>query len=271
MDRSAVAATIVSAVVFSTVLLANTALYAAQNGYLAAVQHSSAQVEERGLAPVLSGEAAFSSLAGTQTFLQSHPMDCLDPQPYLHSLSGSADQGGKNQSVWYSAHSSWEYTDTASVTAGDVLIPKEFDGFAPANLDLLVLVSVNESFAGGLPSYSLQRAEMVHLPVEPEVEAARCQAALADLRSALSSLASCDSASISQKLSSLTAGSSALGPFSVSASATSSFGVCAVTFSVSSTQGGVPGVLGPFEWTVHGSGSEVASVSGPPQPPTFGP
>jgi len=262
MGRSAIAATIVGAVVFSTLLLANTALYEAQNDYLIAVQHSSVQVEEAGLAPILVGEEAFSSLASSQTFLQSHPMDCLDQALYLQSLTGTEVRAGRDQSISYSARASWSYTDAISGTgSGDPLIPKEFDGFSSTGLDLLVTVSVDESFAGGLPSYSSQRIENVHLPVEPEAEAADCRVALAYARSALSSLPSCDSTSVMQKLSTGTAGPYALTSFSTYASATSSSGVCVVNYSVSSTVAGIPGVLGPFQWTVFGSGSEVASVS----------
>lgn len=266
MDRRGVAATIASVVVFTTMLLANTAVYAAQNGYLSAVTISGAQVQERELAVVLVGLSSYSSLAFTQSFLQSTPMDCTSPGPYLAAVAGSGTQISEDQGIDYGVSSSWSYVPAPVSERSDALLPSQFVGYGEGDLNLRVVTVVNESFAGGLPSYSVQYVEVVHIPVHLQVIVSACLSALSEIRSALSTLASCDASAVEQALSVAKARSVAPSSFEDGASASSAAGRCFVSYWVTTTQTGIPGVSGAFQWTVSGSGS-LSTLPVPVSPP----
>src|SRR5580658_2689809 len=106
-------------------LLANAAVYSAENSYLGASNLSAAQLQEHNYATLFVGLSSFSALAKAQSFLQSTPMDCSSPQPYLDSLVGSQGSEGKNQSVWYSVESSWGYAAASGSGTGDALLPAQ--------------------------------------------------------------------------------------------------------------------------------------------------
>jgi hypothetical protein len=255
MDRSAVAATIASVVVFTTMLLANAAIYSAQNSYQGALTLSAAQSQERSYASVLFGISSYASLARTQSFLQSTPMDCSDSQSYLDSLSGSQSGDENNQSVWYSARSSWGYVAAPASAQDDSFLPLQFDGYSVGDLNLEVVTAVNETFAGGLPSYSVQHLDVVHIEVQPQRMASQCLTALSELRSALSVAQSCNSSAIVRIISLARIGSPSLGAFEAGASASGIGGHCVVDYWVRTTQTGIQGVSGTFQWTVFASGS----------------
>ncbi|MDA4136189.1 MAG: hypothetical protein OK449_04210 [Thaumarchaeota archaeon] len=255
MDRRAVAATIASVIVFTTMLLANAAVYSAENSYLGASNLSAAQLQEHDYSILFVGLSSFSTLAKTQSFLQSTPMDCSSPQPYLDSLSGSDGSGGKNQSVWYSVESSWSYVSASGSAQGDALLPTQFDGFSGGDLNLQVTTRVNETFVGGLPSFSAQSVEVVHLPVQPLRAASQCLSALSELRIALSTVHSCNSAVVNQYVALARTRSAVLGSFDAGASTSTVGGHCVVSYWVMTTETGLQGVSGAFQWTVFGSGS----------------
>jgi hypothetical protein len=255
MGRRAVAATIASVVVFTTLLLANAVFFSAENSYLSATNLSSAQLQERDYAPVIVGLSAYDSLARTQSFLQSTPMDCSSSQAYLAALSGDQSVQGRNQSVWYSANASWAYASDTPQAVGDALLPSQFNGYSAGDLNLRVSTSVNESFVGGLPSYSIQEDEVVHLSVQPQQAAAECLSALSALRSAVSTAQSCNSSLIARDVSSAQARPGLMGSFTGGASVGPTAKGCMVDYWVTMTQTGVQGVSGTFPWTVFGSGS----------------
>ena len=267
MDRRAVAATIASAVIFSTMLLANAAVYATQNSYVGAADRSSAQLQERGYATVLLGVAAYSSLEGAQHLLQSRPMDCLQPQSYLSSIQGQGNLEGSNRSVRYALESSWGYSNSLAGLPGDRLLPPQFTGPSAGALDVRVTVDLNETYLGGLPSYTLEQSEVVHLPVDVGLAASQCQYALSELRASLSEVPSCDSSSVDTALGAARASSPLLGSYLFGASATPGVGQCSVDYWVTRTQTGLQGVAGTFQWTVQGSGTLLLSAGVPPVTP----
>jgi hypothetical protein len=255
MGRRAVAATIASVVVFTTMLLANAVVYSAENSYLGATALSSAQLQEHDYASVLVGLSSYSSLAKAQSFLQATPMDCSSSQAYLDSLTGTQGVEGKNQSIWYSSASSWGYVSASVSVRGDALLPSQFDGYSQGDLNLQVVTGVNETFVGGLPSYSVQDVEVVHLSVQPQLMAARCLSALSELGNALSTVQSCSSSGLVGAVSLAQTRSPILGSFEAGAAADTVAGRCVVDYWVTTTQTGIQGVSGTFQWTVFDSGS----------------
>jgi hypothetical protein len=236
-------------------LLANAVVYSAENSYLSATTLSSAQLQEHDYASVLAGVASYSSLASTQSILQSTPMDCSSSQAYLDSLGGTQDVKANNQSIWYSETSSWGYASAPVSPRSDALLPSQFDGYTEGDLNLQVITGVNETFAGGLPSYAIQDIEVVHLSIQPQRMATQCLSALSDLRSALLTVHSCDSSVVIRDVSLVQARSPIFGSFEAGASTSTVAGRCTVDYWVTTTQTGIQGVSGTFQWTVFGSGS----------------
>lgn len=235
-------------------LMANAVVYSSQQGYLDSVRMGSAQVQESEYASILSAASGFSVLAEVQSFLQSTPMDCSTWQAYLASIVGTSSDAGSEQGISYSAGSSWTYLQRASTSPGDSLIPREFDGYVPGDLNVEVTMALTETYVGGLPSYSTQNTEALHIDVQPETMATECLSALSELRDGLSSLASCNSSLISQALSLARTTYSLLGSLATGASASVAAGRCMVSYWVRMSQAGT-GVSGTFEWTAVGSGS----------------
>ncbi len=258
MDRSGVAATLASVVIFTTMLVANSAVYSAQNSYLNAAHLSAAQVQERGYATVLLGLSSFSALASAQSLLESTPMDCYSPSAYLSSLAGSAAGHGTSGSLRFSTSSSWSYVAGPSPGEASALLPSQFGGYSAGDLNIELETSVAESYAGGLPSYSVEQSQVVHLGVHPEAMAAACQSALSGLRGSLAAAHTCDPKVVAELASS--AGLSSPGSLGDGASVSGSTGRCTIYYWVRMTQTGIEGVSGTFQWSVFGSGSLETSL-----------
>jgi hypothetical protein len=244
----------VCVVLFTTMLLANAALYSAEDSYSGAVGLSSAQQQERDYASVLVGLSSYSSLAWTQHFLQNTPMDCSSAQSYLASMSGGVSRSDDNQSDWYSVKSSWGFVSAPVSSLHDPLLPAQFDGYSAGDLNILVRTDLNETFVGGLPSYSAQYLETVHLPVQPVLAASQCLTALSDLKAEFSTLRSCTVTAVDQDVS-LVRASAGLGASEAGASFRAVGAHCLLTYWVRITQTGIQGVSGTFQWTVFASGS----------------
>ncbi len=263
MGRRAVAATLASVVIFTMMLVTNAAVYSSENGYLASVRLSSVQVGEVTYASLLEGSAAYNSLAQTQSFLQSTPMDCSSLQPYLDSISGTASRAGTEESISFSSMSSWDYASAGSSLPGTVLLPSQLDGYSSGELNVQVSTVVAESYLGGLPSYSVRNAQVVHLGVQPEAVAAGCLSALSDLRSVLSATVSCNSSALAELVSLARVRYPLLSTYDAGASGSLSDGRCTVDYWVR-TSLAETGVSGAFEWTVFDDGSLSTVV--PPAP-----
>jgi hypothetical protein len=255
LGRRAVAATLVAFVIFTSLLLANSAIYSADNSGLGAAVLSTAQVRERVYGTILTGLAAYDSLAVTQDYLQSNPLDCSSPQPYLDSIAGSQQEKGTDGGITYTTDASWTYLQVPVTEAGSALLSR-YGGYSAGDMNLEVTTLVDESYDGGLPSYSIQNSETVHLPVPIVSTISLCLTALSDLRGALSSLSHCNSSAVDAALALAESSYPVLGSFTVGASASSlSSGGCSVDYWVTTTLGGLEGVSGTFQWTVQGAGS----------------
>ena len=251
MDRRAVAATLVSVIFFSTLLLGNAAVYAAAGTLLSSAELSTAQQRESQYATALLGVSSFSSLSSAESFLQQRPLGCSSASSYLSSMGGSGSAKGVDLGVDYSLATTWSYASSGQ--AGDELSElASFDGYSAGALNLLVTTKINESLLGGLPSYSVQQPHYVHLPIDVDVLTSLCLSTLAKMRQTLSSLPSCNSSSVEEALHSIGASHPDLGSVEMGASARESGTGCIVDYWVTIAQS-YEGVSGPSEWSVFGA------------------
>jgi hypothetical protein len=256
LGRRAVAATLVSFLVFTSLLLANSALYSAENSVLGAAVLSATQVREHEYGQILVGLSEYDSLAKVQYYLQSNALDCTSPQTYLDSLAGSERGGGTVEGIGYVRDASWGYEDSAATGSG-VGTPflSQFGGYIGGAINVFVTTSIEENYEGALPSYSIQDAQVLHLPVPLASTISLCLTAMSDLRGALSSLPNCTSSEVDAALSLARSSYSILGTFTVGASASPIDSGCEVEYWVTTTLNGLEGVSGTFQWTVSGEGS----------------
>ena len=264
MGRRAVAATLVSFVIFTTLLLANAALFASENSSLGAVVLSAAQVRERAFGGILVGLSAYESLEGAQAYLHSNPLDCTSPQHFLESMVGSQRDSGEEGAVTYAAATTWSYAQGAPAGDGSESL-REFGGYEPGDLNLEISTAVVESYDGDLPAYSFQSIQTAHLPVPLNSTISLCLTALSDLSAALSSLEYCNSSGVGTALAGADSTYTNLDSYSVGASATPQPSGCSVDYWVTTTETGLEGVSGPFQLTVVGEGSlSTSEPSGSP-------
>ena len=195
MGRRAVAATLISFVIFTSLLVANSALYSSENSGLGAAILSAIQVRESAYGAVLTGLSVYASLAEAQAYLQSNPLDCTSPQSYLGPMSGSQRDSGADEGISYTADASWSYAPAPPPGGGSAYVA-QFSGFEAGDFNLEVGTSVEESYNGGLPSYSVQTTEAAHLPVPLASIVSLCLTALSDLHDALSQLQYCNSTAV---------------------------------------------------------------------------
>jgi hypothetical protein len=264
MARRAVAATLVAAIIFTSLLVANLTVYSAANNHLTAVDLTAQEERELAYASVLTGISAYSSLSLVQDRLVSSPIGCSSPQAYLASLAGDMSLNGTSQGVRYSVSSSWNYVGVRPTGAANASIVRPFGGYVPGDLNLLVTVSLNETYDGALPSYSSQTTYTVHLPVAIGLMLSECSAALAALNATFSGLSSCDSAAVASAIGEVQSAYDIPPTMTLGGSAhmVDETGACNVEYWVTMTEVGVEGVSGTFDWTLSGSGS----VPGPRAP-----
>ncbi|MDA4114328.1 MAG: hypothetical protein OK474_09800 [Thaumarchaeota archaeon] len=255
MGRRAVAATLVSFLVFTSLLLANSALYSAENSSLGAAVLSATQVREHEYGQILVGLSEYGSLAKVQDYLQSNTLDCTSPQTYLDSLAGSEHGAGMVEGIGYAADASWSYDAAAAGSGAVTPFLSQFGGYVFGEINVFVITSIEENFEGALPSYSIQDVETLHLPVPLASTISLCLTILSDLRGALSSLPHCNSSEVDAAISVARSSYSVLDTFTVSASASPVASGCEVEYWVTTTLRGLEGVSGTFQWTVSGAGS----------------
>ncbi len=260
MGRSAVAATLISFVIFTSLLVANSALYSSENSSLGAAVLSAVQVRERAYSEVLLGLSAYASLAGAEGYLQSNPLDCTSPEPYLDSMAGSQRDSGVDEGISYTAGTSWSYAPAPTSGGGSAGVA-QFGGFEAGDLNLEIRTTMEESYDGGLPSYSVQATEAAHLPIPLASIISDCLGALSDLGGALASLQSCNSTGVDSAVGAADSSYPLLASYSVGASATPAPSGCSVDYWISTTESGLEGVSGPFQLTVVGEGSLATSVN----------
>jgi hypothetical protein len=260
VGRRGVAATLVSFLVFTALLLANAALYSSANSGLRASVTSAEQVRESALGGVLTGLSTYDALVGAQGYMQSNPLDCSSPQQYLGSMAGSLQGSGSEDGIEFATRTSWAYIQDQSGGAGSPYL-RQLSGYQPGELNLEVVFALNETYNGGLPSYSTVTEVAAHLPVPVPSLVSGCLAALSDLRSALFGLSDCNSSGVDSALDLSVARYPLLASYSVGAAATPGASGCAVSYWVTTVVGGLEGVSGAFQLTVRGEGSLVTEGS----------
>jgi hypothetical protein len=255
LDRRGVAATIVSFVVFTSLVVANSVLYSSTNSSLGASVISAVEVNERTTSVVLEGVSTFDALSSVQAYLQANPLDCTSPGPYLAALSGSTGGAGSEGGISFRTQASWAYSSLPLAASDDPML-SSFSGSSGGALNMSVSVSIDESHDGNLPTYATTMVEAVHLPVSFSSAVSLCQWALSYLALAVSSLQYCNSTGAESVLSTADELYPVLSSFSLAASANQTQGGCLVNYSVRTSLPEV-GLEGQFQWSVQGEGALV--------------
>lgn len=254
MGRRAVAATLVSLLVFTTMLGADGAVYSSESSSLGSAVLATVQLRERDYGGLLVGLSAFRSLAEAQSYLNSNTFDCSSPQAYLDLIAGRQQYAGASEGIAYSTVTSWAYSSEPAGENGSAYVPG-FSGYQNGALNLEVTTSVEESYNDGLPSYSFQTVGTVHLQVPLDAIISGCVAALSDLGAALSSLTGCNSSAVAAALNLADSSFLLLDTYVLGASASPLPTGCLVDYWVATTVLGLGGVSGAFQWSVRGEGS----------------
>jgi hypothetical protein len=253
LGRRAVAATLVSFLVFTTMLLANSALYSAESSSLGAAVLSTTQIREHQYGQILVGLSDYDALATVQSYLRSNSLDCNSAQEYLDSLAGSQRGSGADEGIGYTTAASWSYAGVTAAGAGTAFL-SQFGGYVTGALNLEVMASVQENFDGALPSYSSEGTQVVHLPVPLDATISLCLAALSDLGGALSALPYCNSTAVDSAIDQVRSGHPSLDSFTLTATASPLAAGCEIEYLVTTTLTGLEGVSGTFPWTVSAAG-----------------
>jgi len=252
--RRAVGATLVSVVLFSSLIISNAAL-------LAAAQEKASDASlvdgESSLfvgSVALRGVSGVELLARAQAALSSKVFACPNATGEAHEavggLSVSLSSGGLSSIA------------VASSTAGEprpdnLSMLREFDGGHPGQFDLYVMTVVNGSYPGGRVTYSKNEYHTLNLPFDPSAAGSFCLTALGELASGLSFLSAgaCNASEIAAVVSRvearITAAATALGLHAFVTYAIDGGATCSMTLDVRVTQDGIAGPDGPFTWSVE--------------------
>ncbi len=254
MGRRGVAATLVSFLVFTAMLLANSALYSAQSSSLRAEITTAEQVRETALGGILTGLSTYNALAAAQDYLESTPLDCSSAPQYLDSAAGTLQNAGSEDGIGFGTNTSWSYAQSPMEGSGSAYVP-EFSGYLPGALNLEVVLRLDETYNGGLPSYSTVIDVAAHLPIFILSLASGCLAALSDLQSELLGLSVCNSTGVDAALGLAAFRYPLLDSYTFGATATLSPSGCEVYYWVATSVGGLEGVAGAYQLTVRGEGN----------------
>ncbi len=261
MARKAVAATLASLVLFTSLVVADATILSAQDNLASSAQLSSVESRELVVGRYLAGSASLQALASVQAYLSSSPARCDDLQQYLGSISASSSLSGEDSGIAYSANISVAKAPPSLWPQGDNLtIVAPFAGSVPGSLDLRSSLSLKEVGGGGLVSLERHEAHLLHISISPDSASSLCASALGSLASALSH-PSCNATSTGAAFESvvprLAEDASAVG-FTLAAGwgfVGGAAGGCSVAYWVTLVEPGVQGVTGSFDWTVRGSGT----------------
>ena len=252
--RRAVGATLVSVILFSSLILSNAAILASAQEKASAASLADGESSLSAGAVTLQGVAGLELLASAQTALSSRAFQCVNATGEAHRAVG-----GLSASVASDGTSS---TAVASLGAGDsrpdnLSLLRGFDGGLPGRFDVAVKTMVNGSYPGGRVTYSKDEVHVLNLPFDPSTAGSFCLAALGELASSLGFLSAgtCNASQIAAAVSGAEARiRAAAGPLGLKAYVTYAIdggASCFVTVDVRVAQGGIAGPDGPFIWTVE--------------------
>jgi hypothetical protein len=256
MARKGVACTLASVVLFTMLLMANSALVVGEGDLAETTQLSHLESHELLLGDALIGEMSIQVLAQAQSYLTAQPADCSSLPQYLEGVASNVSLDGDQGGVTYAARAEGSYWNgRASDDNLTVLAP--FEGADPASLNMRVVAVVNETAGGGTVTRFKQESHLLHVLVAPESAAFLCASALGGLGDALSASpcnATVEAEAFSAALPPLVSEAGSLG-FTLNAGwSLEGSQACYVSYWITLVEPGVEGVTGDFDWTVLGSG-----------------
>jgi hypothetical protein len=255
--RPGVAATLVSVVVFTILLIANSILFSAENTALSSVTQATLEQKEAFYSSALVSTSAYSALEGAQRLLQSGSLSCLDSDGTFSSLQGRSTTSGSYGGLLFSVNSSWSYSSSPS--PGSLPMLGGLDGSRDGALNLLVGVSFKVTAGPGLPLLESSGEYPVHLDASFVRVMSVCRSALAAVGDALSSAGGCNSSTIAAVVAGLRGALSAeaaaggLG-LTLTSGLTGRSSGCLVSYSVTISEPDAEGVRGEFGWSAYGTG-----------------
>jgi hypothetical protein len=257
--RKAVAAALVSVVLFTVLVVADATVMSAQDDLASSAQTSQIESRELVLYQSLAGIVSLQVLAHVQGYLSSNPAECGSLPQYLGSITASSSASGEDSGIAFVANAS------AAAVTGDSPLPAPggdnltivapFAGGAPGALDLREVLSLKETGGGGSVSLERHETHTLNLPIEPDSASSLCGSTLGALASALSRSpcnATLEGSAFGAVLPGLVEEASTEG-FALTAG-WGSGGACTATYWITLVELGVAGATGSFDWTVRGSG-----------------
>jgi len=252
-----VAATLVSVVVFVSLLISNLTLLYAENQRLWMASVAKLESDEGEVGSLLVAQGTYSGLGHAQAVLVRTPPPCSSWNDYEQSLASSTTSSGVNGAIRYNLT-----VETAVVSAGpesdNMTLLRPFAGYLPGALNMGVRVRLDES-SGGLPSYARDEYHFVHLPISLSRMLSLCLALLQGLRNAYRGGVYCNRVPTEAPVNLLSEKYSELASFyGLSLSVSHWFvrldGCWFLSYAVTLSEGSVEGVSGSFEWHLSDSG-----------------
>jgi len=161
--RRAVGATLVSAVLFSSLIISNAALLASAEGRASASSLADGESVLHSNSFVLKGVAGLELLAKGQTLLSSRVFECADATGEAHEavggLSATAASGGVSMVAVALPADDGPGPDNLSIL-------RQFDGGYPGRFNVLVRTVGNGGYPGGRVVYSKSEYHTLNLPFE---------------------------------------------------------------------------------------------------------
>lgn len=253
-NRRAVGATIVSIVLFTSLLVSSAVILASAEDKASA----SSLVDGEGTlydnAVVMRGVVVLELLAKAQAALSSEVFACANATGEAHGavrgLSASAANGVVSAMAVASAGDQGPGPDNLSLL-------KQFDGGLAGRFNVLVRTAVDGSYPGGRVAYAKSEYHVVSLPFDPSKAGSFCLNSLAELAASaeLASAGTCNATVVEAVLGEAAARAEAAaassGLHAYVAYSVGGGAACSVTIMVRVSQDGVIGPNGPFNWSVE--------------------
>jgi hypothetical protein len=246
-SRVAVAATITSILVFSTLLVANEVVYNSANQQLTAAYISAYEREEALTARLLVAEAAFNASANAQAILARNPPTCESWSAYSEGLSQRVSTMVTRGGVTYHLDMNLSYAQSGSHD-DNLTTLSPFEGFEDGSLNMIARVRIRASAGPEYPSFAKTEVHYLHLPVPLEVSISLCSSALRDISGLLGS-DSCSPGAVQDLVSQYEALAKSQGVRITLEGAQGFRGVCSgASYEITVSEDSVQGFAGRFDW-----------------------
>ncbi len=167
--------------VFSTLLIANEAVYTSESQRLHAATLAGLERAEVFNSHLLVAGVAFNALANIQAQLQKRTPTCAGWDAYSASLSQQLELSVVREGVLYRVDLSAQYTNAGAPTDNLTLLAP-FSGYENGSLNILIHVSSSASAGRGYPYYNKSEQHYAHLPVALDASSSLCMSLLQNLR-----------------------------------------------------------------------------------------